>query len=432
MSARRLRWDELPDAHRAVYRDQWAAEREVADWFSLPSLTWEQERAALMAGRSLGWMPEGWVGMEGRRGSVAPPSDDTGFNPCDCKAVRDRVREERQGQCDDCASCNPEGNTSGTVVVEACWQTLDSLGNPGDCRCTYHCNPALCNDDSNSCGSQEMAAGSPACFPDIDLPAPSSGGASGWSGSTAGLCFVPGECAYPDLTLDPGIQALPSYVDIQVESFTGRSSAPGTPLFSICGAFAHDLTALLGQAFGLMLANADIVKYALCTLLPPDSDADLDNPGVQPMQSVLACMCSILEGRYTSSITLSAQPTGACRFDEEVSAEYAALFGEDADVFAWTSGSKVRFYMGECGPTTDLRHQDDRLSTSLRVASRTFRRTVHVDEGMIVLIATLAHELLHVCGFRHLGVGGATDITNEYTATVQEMLWVRYSVVGDL
>ena len=95
VSARRLRWDELPDAHRAVYRDQWAAEREVADWFSLPSLTWEQERAALMAGRSLGWMPEGWVGIGGRSGSGRRESagDAFGAKVTDCSACSDSVEE---------------------------------------------------------------------------------------------------------------------------------------------------------------------------------------------------------------------------------------------------------------------------------------------------------------------------------------------------
>ena len=429
VSARRLRWDELPDAHRAVYRDQWAAEREVADWFSLPSLTWEQERAALMAGRSLGWMPEGWVGIGGRSGSGRRESagDAFGAKVTDCSACSDSVEEwpgnniqnvnatdwEPDGD-GGCVRTLTQRDYTGSCVAGTSGGTPDggecNNGEDPDSPCygsntsktkAYVYEDGQCYTKATcDCDGKEIRGGGQNC-PDSQVTytmrAVEDHSCSGtkrdaaWGGKEGpeledDACKEPSSGKHlnwlPDDSAPPGAT---------VEHLDGADA--------MCGRDWSSWEAVTAKALSLLRQDMDLVRLALCRANVRRCEqriVDLLSGGTPQTYRLIAAINQTRRNPahpdWSSVDRLASAETRCTAHSERWYEPNVDAFTNPSDIYD-DAGSVIEF--GEAGVYLQL-HNDGVIATRLYQAGYS-DSAADISAELINLAGTLLHELTHVC-----------------------------------
>lgn len=227
---------------------------------AFPGLSWE-------AGFG-GWAPGGpgvpdeVAGIAGRR--------------CACSRVQAEGRANAEATCGSC----PAG---GGVDSFRCGPS----SNGGSCTCWFTCTDA--SHGAPCDGQTSPASGGPKCKWDEQLQAGSDTTGSqktlgrydldlGGGSSSSTACYIPGECKPVDVIRGPSPAAVPRWVQVTVREFTPLFENPWgnwTEIWTkICGFEESDIIATIKRAYGYMLANADIVRLAMCQTLPSGGDAD--------------------------------------------------------------------------------------------------------------------------------------------------------------
>lgn len=169
------------------------------------------------------------------------------------------------------------------------------------------------------------------------------------------------------------------------------------------------IKATLEYAYGLYLANADVIARNACIELKATS---LTN-----------CACKLLAGG-TAEVLFVSYPTGTCptKFEPAAQIDYARFTGSTSitsvDADSWTNGGTLstEFY---CGILTNG------LESKLYLAAKQGPSTT---AAMLDLVALIAHEVTHTsCNYSHAKSGDHLEL-DAYQRAVSRALKTRYGV----